>query len=337
MKGIDLCDSARNLARLITSRHTLTPPVDIIAVLSLYAEIEEVEIPFSFDGIALNIKAGGRAKVILNSKIPASRRRFTAAHELGHVVIPWHRGIFFDDESIDNSERWANVDAYIEMERQANAFASEILMPRHWIKELLSGDYELAQLHYRATSGADVSAMAAAINICQSLPPGCIYAAVDSDGIVVNSGRSDGTHAATPTWKKPLPENSYSYATEKSILKIGGYRYTWWRLPTEFSIESSTDAATDAASDWRSLLDEIVLGIDGMDTQSAKNFKSRVNGVVAFANGACKREGKHTKGAVFAAAMQRFNDRPEYSQFAMHPKFKNFLNARINSFLNPSG
>lgn len=60
---------------------------------------------------------------------PLGRRRFTAAHELGHFVL--HRGqmgrwIADTNESVIDDR---DPDGTTEMERQANRFAAELLMP----------------------------------------------------------------------------------------------------------------------------------------------------------------------------------------------------------------
>lgn len=56
--------------------------------------------------------------ITLNETHPASRRRFTLAHELGHIVLGHESSIAAED---DERER---------LEREADAFASELLMPQ---------------------------------------------------------------------------------------------------------------------------------------------------------------------------------------------------------------
>jgi Zn-dependent peptidase ImmA (M78 family) len=64
--------------------------------------------------------------IILNNDQPADRMRFTLAHELGHLVM----------------HRFPNPD----MERQANDFASALLMPAREISLALSGRIDLRRL-----------------------------------------------------------------------------------------------------------------------------------------------------------------------------------------------
>ncbi|MEV4197431.1 ImmA/IrrE family metallo-endopeptidase [Micromonospora globbae] len=62
----------------------------------------------------------GRHVIVLNGMLPASARRFALAHELGHLVM--HNGSASDD-----------------MERDADAFASALLMPAQDIRPDLRG------------------------------------------------------------------------------------------------------------------------------------------------------------------------------------------------------
>lgn len=70
--------------------------------------------------------AAGRVGVaFVKADDPVGRRRFTAAHELGHAVL--HRetmGRFVIDPDIAEAD-----DATTEVEREANRFAAELLMP----------------------------------------------------------------------------------------------------------------------------------------------------------------------------------------------------------------
>jgi IrrE N-terminal-like domain len=81
------------------------------------------------DVLAGFVFAAGRVGwAFVSAADPLPRRRFTAAHELGHFVL--HRatmGRFRADT--DATLREANDDAVDRMEREANRFAAELLMP----------------------------------------------------------------------------------------------------------------------------------------------------------------------------------------------------------------
>lgn len=64
------------------------------------------------------------ATIWVKDEPPPSRQRFTVAHELGHLLLHQH-GALFRDTHVGTFDR-----AYDETERQANAFAAALLMPR---------------------------------------------------------------------------------------------------------------------------------------------------------------------------------------------------------------
>jgi Zn-dependent peptidase ImmA (M78 family) len=73
---------------------------------------------------------GRFGRVFVNAADPVQRRRFTAAHELGHFVL--HRDLMAGKGSLGDSPATVievEDDTAAEMERQANRFAAELLMP----------------------------------------------------------------------------------------------------------------------------------------------------------------------------------------------------------------
>lgn len=78
----------------------------------------------SFDGVSL-ITDNGNRLVVINADMPNDRKRFTLAHELGHIVM--HQCVDF----LIHPER--------DKEKEANKFASELLMPTDSLKSTLCG------------------------------------------------------------------------------------------------------------------------------------------------------------------------------------------------------
>ena len=106
--------------------------------------------------------AGRAGTAFINADEPLTRRRFSAAHELGHAVL--HRqsmGNYLAEDLIDDAD-----EAETQREREANAFAAELLMPeeicRERAKELKSqyGACPRGVLAYRLASELLVSKQA---------------------------------------------------------------------------------------------------------------------------------------------------------------------------------
>lgn len=77
-----------------------------------------------FDGVSL-ITSKGNPLIIINSKMSADRKRFTIAHELGHILL---------HECVDTF-----VPDCRDKEKEANTFASELLYPESLAFSQLTG------------------------------------------------------------------------------------------------------------------------------------------------------------------------------------------------------
>jgi len=186
-------------------------------------------IPFEIDGISANLKKiGVQPSIIVNSKRPRKRQRFTLAHEIGHVLIPWHMGTIFDITDIDSS----SAVSYWQMEAEANAFAIELLMPSYWVQELILQNKNIAEVTLEIINRTDVSAIAATLRLRSELPPNYIFIVVDKDGVVTYSGRSDGTYT-TPVITGINYDVERQYTHAESIYKFdtSWNSYYWIRMP----------------------------------------------------------------------------------------------------------
>lgn len=82
-------------------------------------EIDDLE---KFDGVSF-ITDKGFPVIIVNKNFSNDRKRFTIAHELGHVLM--------------HNENNFPISSYRDKEKEANLFASEFLMPQESIKNTL--------------------------------------------------------------------------------------------------------------------------------------------------------------------------------------------------------
>lgn len=128
------------------------PPVDLDKIASrLGAEIRDYDLAADISGILF--RDGERRVIVVNQHHSAPRKRFTVAHEIGHLAL--HRG---EDVHVDSGFRInlrdpksATAESVEEIE--ANAFAANLLMPASWLRgELtdqsidLNDDSEVAAL-----------------------------------------------------------------------------------------------------------------------------------------------------------------------------------------------
>ncbi len=308
--------AASNFARRLVEKYGLEPPIDIEDLVSQYADLKFADIPFEgADGISLNLKVIGKTtRVVVNQNMPPARQRFTMAHELGHVIIPWHVGTIVDH--IDPT-RVSEVDRYWQIEEEANTFAAALLMPQQFIDELIAEEDDLARIYRIVTKECEVSPIASAIRLAAFMPPNIAYA-YERNGAVEFSGKSAGTIASTLNWGAEFPNDPYDYAESHFQEVLNGGQIHWWVLPSEIHYDIDDDRT------WRDILNGMVEDIE-IPPADIKKYKSSVNGVVAYANGSCKRSDTYTVSSVVSASVQRFKDRGGYESFVQHPDFKAFL------------
>ena len=124
----------------------LPVPVESIAADLLGLYVEEAELDCS------GLLVPARRRVVVNAGESAPRRRFTLAHEVGHwvcQVLEGHRAPTYCRD-VDVSEA-----ADRQLEREANVFAAELLMPEPMVRDTWSGSIPESA----ATFGVSAEAM----------------------------------------------------------------------------------------------------------------------------------------------------------------------------------
>ena len=311
-----------NLARRVVEKYSLPVPIDVKSLVERYAELAFESIPVGgVDGISLNLKIPGKTtRVIVEKSAPPARQRFTLAHELGHILIPWHVGTIVDQIDPDLADVSSD---YWRMEVEANTFAAELLMPHSWIEKLIGDISNLADLHRAISETCDVSAESAGIRLMQFLPKNIVYAS-ERDGLVEFSGRTEGTLAGKLNRGDRFPCRIFDYNKQHYVSEINRSRLHWWLLPD--SIQLDVDVTDDRS--WREILDIILLDI-GIPDSETPSVKASINGIIGYANSECKRRNESNVGSIVSACIQRFHDRHEFASLVQHADFDVFLYKRV--------
>jgi len=238
-----------NLASRVVCGHNLVPPVDIESLASKYAKIKFAPLSENLDGISAFLKTGETPLIIVNSERPTSRIRFTLAHELGHVLIPWHIGSVASH--IDGFEESSDL-IYREMEREANLFASSILLPVRWIHQFDDAE-ELIGFVERAPDDLGVSRTAFCLSVIRRLPPGWMYVETDYQGMVAFTSQSPGSRMSGAF------REGYFNALDFTSTGAEVYEYKN-SINTVYFVHSSSISieAGYVSTDWRTTLQEIL-------------------------------------------------------------------------------
>ncbi len=312
------------LAQRLVSRHRLRPPVDIDTILRKYAELSYIDFPYEdADGISINLKSRkGKTRVVINSVHAESRQRFTLAHELGHILIPWHFGTIIDH--VDPSLA-INYSEHSQMEVEASRFAAELLMPQQYVEQAMREEDNLAKVQSEISDFCQTSALAAAVRVSQFLPRNYIYA-TEKNGTVEFSGKTEGTLAGCLTWNVRFPDSVYDYCEEHFQARIGGRNIHWWKLPNKVG------RVCKDRRDWREILDNILSEI-GVPPNKIAHTKSSLNGILGCANGWIRKHDDYSADTLASGFIQRLKDRPGYDALVQHPDFEAFVIKRAEDMI----
>lgn len=299
-------------------RLSLEPPVDVLRIAKSLATVTEKVFPQQIDGLCLDLKSPGkRPKIWLSKSLGHIRRRFTLAHEIGHIIIPWHTGSIVDELEAPRSTARGR---YRQMEAEANRFAAELLMPSSWVRSLSERAEHAAGVMHTIVRHADVSFQAALFRVEKLGPPGYLGAEV-RDGMIVWSGRTPGTSSRPPEVGTRVDMLDMPVAYEPQIIPKDDTQYFWWQMREE------VDVAEEPSAEWRDILERILLTVPIEHRTAARR---RVNAVIGHAIG------QVPKGTpveqIYRRGLENSQNRSDRDRslaaVITHPEFRDYVLAR---------
>ena len=317
-------EPAQRLADRLVTLRSLTPPVDVRSIIGEMAEIVEVDVPAHIDADAIAVidpTVASGSKILLNSRRPDSRQRFTLAHELGHIMIPWHLGTIACSVSHESP---SDSDAYTALEREANMFASRLLIPRAWLASIVATAPDMATI-LRGLEQAEVSAPAGLLALKDSLPTGYVVALVNQLGRIESSFRSSGTLADPPAVGSNLRETRMlnEIAAESGRTEHRGRMVAWWRFE-----ETTTLGRPRELSPHRMKLELKRMQGEMLGRAGLLDRQASFSGVVGFANTAAG----DAYEQIGSAIVQRIAAHPEFAPVLSDPDFSEWLTLKAAVF-----
>lgn len=307
------------LARRISHKFSLKPRVDVELLAKRMATVCEKEFPLEIDGICLDLKKSGtKPEIWINRRLGHHRKRFTLAHEIGHVIIPWHVGAIVDAIELNDDEA---VDSYWKFEKEANRFAAELLMPRKWVSELCGRAEHMRDVMHTVAQIADVSLSAAALRTIEIGPPGYLFAAVDRD-IVISSGKTSGTTTRAPFRGQNFESIELSIFREPKTLSYNSIIYYWWQECGHIPVPPKPE------QQWRKILDSLTIVVPETRRQQTRQ---QLNAIVGLAIGKVERGGPvgPMYRNVLESLQNRNDENPYVAQAVRDPVFLEYALARI--------
>ena len=358
------------MAKRLLSKHSLQVPFIISDLVSEYASILYMVIPLEgVDGVCLNLKTPGKKpKIILNSGITERRKNFTLAHELGHIIIPWHYGTFIDENEGNPHE----IDSpYLGLEFEANRFASELLMPFDWIKSIYTINRDEDFLLNQIVEKCSVSEAAGRIrlgntirDIESSLIPKELFYDIyydvknisDTQEKLISLTNLSVIRVAEIMTKVFQGKLAYCIESNNNVIKSGGSEnayfhhqfkgepflkspYTFYKSHSIFEKNDSRthwwifDESFEVPSDerpWREILNAIVKDIS---PENEETLKKSINGKISGTHGVWKKKKKGDLNQFIHDIILRFNT-PEYKPLMEHPDILIFIRKRSEEFFS---
>ncbi len=311
----------------LLERHNLLPPYDLEELVSLYAEVDSLNFPNDADGISLNLKQSEKPRIYINSSRPEVRQRFTLAHELGHVVIPWHIGNIVSHLDNREDEAEANFDfqlnryedyEYRQIEGEANRFAAELLIPSSWLIKIFEGldvfNFKEALLEVMQQSGTSIDT--ALIKAFSSLPSGYVCAEIDSSkAVVMNSFISPNTQMCKLNRDTYLTSEPYPIHKEKTSFNLSGRYYILWSFENSIELPDESNE-----SPWRETLNNIL-----EDT----GLESRQQSINAILPSLFQSVKEKPDSEIFSRIVHRYSEREDLKDFIQHPLFEQYVVKRL--------
>ncbi|MCW7469596.1 ImmA/IrrE family metallo-endopeptidase [Leptospira kanakyensis] len=311
------------LAQRLFDRHKLQIPVEIEILIKEYADIEEVIFPTNVDAVLLERKDPfTRPKVLISKSLPKNRLRFTLAHELGHILIPWHVGTIFCHT--DASYIYEN-DTYWQIEKEANDFASELLINSNWIFSILSNN-DLVKA-FKILRGATVSDQAIIIKLQNSLPFNSAIALCETSGSILSIAENLSIYKRFDKSSTSSLRNTLVNFTETNLESSGGRNVCFFQ-DMEFYSESSKKEFADLTS---KVEDEKSLFIEILKYQNKSELSTSINGIIGHAN---NRYPFTTDFEFYLILIKTFFQRESLKDVVSDARFKKFCALKAKSLRN---
>jgi hypothetical protein len=310
----DMMAPEEKMAARVLARHSLTPPYDLMALACIYGDVEMIPFPIVADGVTIGIGEAERPRVLVNSLAPETRRNFTLAHELGHIIIPWHTGTIVShlDPDADDYD-------YLQMESEANRFAAELLIPSLWLKEKCASYEEFGSYLKYLIKASNASREAVLIKVFKTLLVPIVCCQIENDGSLVKFYRT-ATAPNTPSLEGKSLTVDTIFRTKHNFesFKLNGYSYVAWCF-TDKAIEESDSRP------WREVLEQILL------ETGTKQLKSSINAILPARFQKCKDQ---SESEICSAIMRTYDGREGIEEAVNHPLFEQYVIKRVKELLS---
>lgn len=323
-----MTDAARTSAQRLALDHELMPDADwsrLLAVAREFADYHDLPLPGDVEGVAIRpLRGDQRPVIVLDTAKPygCERRRFTLAHELGHLRLPWHLTV----RGCTPKEQVEHYVASLADEAEANAFAAELLVPKFFLEEA-EWDHGNGHDFFAEVYRAKASPIVVSLQLAHYLPSGWSF--VELGGSRVRySGRSEGTHTNIPFRGETFSTVGLDKLCD-DVVRIrlrNGYVGIWMYVDSTGSRVAAPDG------DSRTVLASILADLPEGD-QDPEKLRTTVSAITGSIHNRVKDLSAATPASVESILLARFTSRPELADVVEHPDFRLYLQLRAAELL----
>lgn len=296
------------MARRVLAIRELLPPFDLDALAAEYGDLDYLNLPYGVDGITIGIGGEQRPQILVNSTAAPTRRKFTLAHEIGHIVIPWHTGTIVSHLDPGHADT-----AYAQMEAEANRFAAELLMPSDWLALQFERAGSVEDYFRTVHATAGTSQEATFYKLFKSLPSPVICFQVDTSSRLLKAKRSPTAPYFQPEEGTLIDPAYFAANSRYEAFEIDGQCYVSWTF-------IGRDIAEIDSRPWREIYSTIL-----DDTGMRANLQS-INAVLA---GAFNKSRALSEQDICGAIYRAFDNYRQYGQVVNHPLFEQYVIKRV--------
>jgi Zn-dependent peptidase ImmA (M78 family) len=124
---------SRAVQKILAELPRLKVPVDVYSIASRYATVTERDMDDDISGMLVPLAAYRKQQswaIVVNKSHAMVRKRFTVAHELGHLFLHGYTAPHADRGFLIRLRSARASDGTVAEEIEANQFAAELLMPK---------------------------------------------------------------------------------------------------------------------------------------------------------------------------------------------------------------
>ena len=252
------CGSPEALVAAILKHHPQwTPPVPIVPLAKSVgiAELRELKTTSKFEGALVTDPDKTSGVILTKAGTHEQRRRFTIGHELGHFLLPSHKG---NRECTAYDLRETRRDSqHRRQETEANRFSAGLLMPKPWFVRDIEKLGEADVTHVQLLAKQYHTSLEATANRYVDLTDDTCAIIFSKDNVVRYLRRTSNFPFLSLETNDPLPSGCASLHTALHPLRVAS---EWLEIDGSVWLETKWGKAAPK------LLEQSVRQSDGYQT-----------------------------------------------------------------------